>query len=127
MKKIIKLTESDLVRIVRRVLSEQEELPDEMFSRPIPSGMYSRESAPKGIENRVLRMIQDEVKEIEDQSVYSNDFDSQINELLMSWEEEIEKLSEREHRMLMRFIEDISDSFEEDNYFDDEEDEENEF
>jgi archaellum component FlaC len=123
MRKIIKLTESDLVRIVKRVLSEQEELPDEMFSRPIPSGMYSRESAPKGIENQVLRMIQDEVKEIEDQSSSSYDFDSQINELLMSWEEEIEELSEREYRMLMGFIEDISTNFDEFSDFYDEEDE----
>jgi hypothetical protein len=123
MRKIIKLTESDLVRIVRRVLSEQEELPDEMFSRPIPSGMYSRKSAPKGIENKVLRMIQDEVESVADDSSSSYEFDERINELLMSWEEEIEELSEREYRMLVRFIEDISDSFEGVNSFDDEDDE----
>ena len=123
MRKIIKLTESDLVRIVRRVLSEQEELPDEMFSRPIPSGMYSRESAPKGIENRVLRMIQDEVESIADDSSSSYEFDERINELIMSWDDEIEELSEREYRMLMRFIEDIADAVEGVNYSDDEENE----
>jgi hypothetical protein len=121
MKKIIRLTETDLRRIVKRVIKEDNELPDEMFSRPIPSGMYSRKSAPKGIENQVLRMIQDEVKEIEDRSSSSYEFDSQINELLMSWDEEIEELSEREYRMLVRFIEDISDSFEGDDYFDEDE------
>jgi uncharacterized protein with WD repeat len=121
MKKIIKLTEGDLSRIVRRVIKEDNELPDEMFSRPIPSGMYSRESAPKGVENSVLRMIQDDVKEIEDQSSSSYDFDSQINELLISWDEEIEELSEREYRMLVRFIEDISDSFDGSDGFGDEE------
>ena len=123
MRKIIKLTESDLVRIVRRVLSEQEELPDEMFSRPIPSGMYSRESAPKGIENQVLRMIQDEVESIADDSSSSYEFDERINELIMSWDDEIEELSEREYRMLMRFIEDIADAVEGVNYSDDEENE----
>ena len=121
MKKIIKLTESDLTRIIKRVIKEQSELPDEMFSRPIPSGMYSRESAPKGIENQTLRMIQDEVKEIEDQSTSSYDFDSQINELLWSWDEEIEELSERDYKMLMGFIDDISASFNQD------EDEEEEY
>jgi hypothetical protein len=119
--KIIKLTESDLTRIVKRVIKEQDELPDEMFSRPIPSGMYSRKSAPKGIENQVLRMIQDEVESIADDSSTSYEFDERINELLMSWDDEIEELSERECRMLMRFIEDIADAVEGVNYSDDEE------
>ena len=121
MKKVIKLTESDLARIVKRVIKEQDELPDEMFSRPIPSGMYSRKSAPKGIENQVLRMIQDEVESIADDSTSSYEFDERINELIMSWDDEIEELSGREYRMLMRFIEDVADAVEGVNYSDDEE------
>jgi hypothetical protein len=68
-------------------------------------------------------MIQDEVESVADDSSSSYEFDERINELLMSWEEEIEELSEREYRMLVRFIEDISDSFEGVNSFDDEDDE----
>lgn len=102
--KKIRLTESDLNRIVKRVIKEQDELPDEM---------YSRKSAPKGIENQVLRMIQYEVESIADDSTSSYEFDERINELLMSWDDEIEKLSEREYQMLMRFIEDVADAVEE--------------
>ena len=120
MKKIVRLTETDLRRIVKRVIKENNELPDEMFSRPTPSGMYSRKSAPKGIENKVLRMIQDEVESVADDSSSSYEFDERINELLMSWDDEIEELSEREYRMLMRFIEDIADAVEGVNSFDDE-------
>jgi archaellum component FlaC len=82
--------------------------------------MYSRKSAPKGIENKVLRMIQDEVESVADDSSSSYEFDERINELLMSWDDEIEELSEREYRMLMRFIEDIADAVEGVNSFDDE-------
>ena len=74
MKKIVRLTERDLTRIVKRVIKENEDQDQTRHSQ-----------------NRFLKFMQDEIDKIADESYDINDFDEMIEEFYNEFEEELNK------------------------------------
>jgi F420-0:gamma-glutamyl ligase len=61
MKKIVRLTESDLIRIVKRVISEQEEMPELFFDTSDEGGEFARRPTEK--ERMMAEAFKQEIKE----------------------------------------------------------------
>ena len=88
MKKIIRLTESDLTRIVKRVIKEQEE---EWKSAPA-----------KG--NDHLNDIFDEIQTIADYVRDTYEFSNKMRDFYSDYEEELDELTDEEYTRLEYFV-----------------------
>ena len=91
MKKIVRLTERDLTRIVKRVIKENEDQDQTRHSQ-----------------NRFLKFMQDEIDKIADESYDINDFDEMIEEFYNKFDKELNNLSDRDYRTLEDYIDDVS-------------------
>ena len=91
MKKIVRLTERDLTRIVKRVIKENEDQDQTRHSQ-----------------NRFLKFMQDEIDKIADESYDINDFDKMIEDFFYEFEEELNNLSDSDYRTLEDYIDDVS-------------------
>ena len=91
MKKIVRLTERDLTRIVKRVIKENEDQDQTRHSQ-----------------NRFLKFMQDEIDKIADESYDINDFDKMIEDFFYEFEEELNNLSDGDYRTLEDYIDDVS-------------------
>ena len=90
MKKIVRLTERDLTRIVKRVIKENEDQDQTRHSQ-----------------NRFLKFMQDEIDKIADESYDINDFDKMIEDFFYEFEEELNNLSDSDYRTLEDYIDDV--------------------
>jgi len=93
MKKIVRLTESDLARIVRRVIKENEDQDQTRHS-----------------ENISLKFMQDEIDEIAVESYDIDHFNEMIEEFYKEFNKELNNLSDRDYRTLENYIDDVSSS-----------------
>ena len=91
MKKIVRLTERDLTRIVKRVIKENEDQDQTRHSQ-----------------NRFLKFMQDEIDKIADESYDINDFDKMIEDFFYEFEEELNNLYDGDYRTLEDYIDDVS-------------------
>ena len=91
MKKIVRLTERDLTRIVKRVIKENEDQDQTRHSQ-----------------NRFLKFMQDEIDKIADESYDINDFDEMIEEFYNKFDDELNNLSDGDYRTLEDYIDDVS-------------------
>lgn len=91
MKKIVRLTERDLARIVKRVIKENEDQDQTRHS-----------------ENKSLKFMQDEIDKIAYESYDINDFEEMIEEFYNEFDEELNNLSDRDYRTLENYIDDAS-------------------
>ena len=109
MKKIIRLTESDLTRIVKRVIKEQEE---EWKSAPA-----------KG--NDHLNDIFDEIQTIADYVRDTYEFSNKMRDFYSDYEEELDELTDEEYTRLEYFVDKMYREVEmdKDNMNDDDDDE----
>ena len=89
MKKIIRLTESDLTRIVKRVIKEQED--EEWKSAPA-----------KG--NDHLNEIFDEIQAIADYVRDTYEFSNKMRDFYSNYEEELDELTDEEYTRLEYFV-----------------------
>ena len=89
MKKIIRLTESDLTRIVKRVIKEQED--EEWKSAPA-----------KG--NDHLNEIFDEIEAIADYVRDSYEFSNRMRDFYNDYQEELDELTDEEYTKLEYFV-----------------------
>lgn len=100
MKKIIRLTERDLARIVKRVIKEN--MDD--LGLPTPE----KDSFEDHSQNKFLKFMQDEIDEIAHESYDINDFDEMIEEFFNKFDKELNNLSDRDYRTLEVYIDDVS-------------------
>ena len=101
MKKIVRLTERDLTRIVKRVIKENEDQDQTRHSQ-----------------NRFLKFMQDEIDKIADESYDINDFDKMIEDFFYEFEEELNNLSDGDYRTLEDYIDDVSSNIKMSDYGD---------
>lgn len=107
MKKVIKLTESDLIKLVKRVIKEQEDDTEDY--------VYSPE----------LEDLFDNVSAIEMESKTEREFDENIESLFDQYSDEIEDMDRDEYHMLMdhiKLIKKDNDFGFDDDYYEDEDD-----
>ena len=101
MKKIVRLTERDLTRIVKRVIKENEDQDQTRHSQ-----------------NRFLKFMQDEIDKIADESYDINDFDEMIEEFYNKFDDELNNLSDGDYRTLEDYIDDVSSNIKMSDYGD---------
>ena len=90
MKKVIRLTESDLARIIRRVIKEESEVTPEMI---IDMLMKEAESTPQEDYDDVYDWMQDVFSPVESEL---EDMGVDIDDLRMNYDEDVMDLWERD-------------------------------
>ena len=95
MKKIIRLTERDLARIVKRVIKENEDEEDENF--------WDRVKLDFGRPKDFTAIISD-ISDLISYSEDVNDFEMKLNEFTEDNQEDIDNLTDDERNRLDRFI-----------------------
>jgi hypothetical protein len=95
-KKVVRITESDLVRIVKRVIEEQDYRPESQFTRAVQQFLNQKIKANLNVDGLMGDKTQDAIMKY--QSMIGTDSDGRWGR--MTWE----KMPETDRRILKKMI-----------------------